>query len=80
MKSWAIPCQQSKNRYSLPYPTKKTELPGHITEPQPNQGTQADNVLLKLLETAQASERESYKQTLAAKDELIEQQKNAIRY
>lgn len=73
---YTLPTIKEQLLSSLPNPKKQT--PGHVTEAQPNQGTQADNVLLKLLETAQASERESYKQTLAAKDELIEQQKSAI--
>lgn len=73
---YTVPTIKEQILSSLPNP-KKQAL-GQVAEAQPNPSTQADNVLLKLLETAQTSERESYKQTLAAKDEVIEQQKNAI--
>ncbi|PIQ27239.1 hypothetical protein COW36_24970 [bacterium (Candidatus Blackallbacteria) CG17_big_fil_post_rev_8_21_14_2_50_48_46] len=74
---YTVPTIKEQILTSLPNQVKKLQNPP--TERQPNTDTQGEHVLLKLLETAQANERENYKLTLAAKDALIEQQERTIR-
>lgn len=60
-------------------PKQSANLPNQSSEPQHNQGTQpGDNVLIRLLEAAHKSERESFHIALSEKEKMISQQQQTI--